>query len=223
MATLCLSGQRNCLLHVGPAVAAAIWLVLAAMSTSLQADPSDPRPGPPRDREQRWDDREAPPGLGAWRRESPRGPEADGPRRPRGAEDRPMPGGPPRDRERGWDEREPPRGPGAGRREGPPPAREQLERLEAKLDEVLRRLHRLEAELRSRSGAEGEFRPPRFDGREPRPPRNPRGMSDRPWPPTGPHAAPPERHVPRGPETEDRLRRDGPKPRPPHEFEDWDN
>ncbi len=229
MARFILFGQRLPFWHVGPAVAVAVWLVLAVMSTSLRADPSDQRPRPPREREQGWDDRDGPRGPDTRRHDAPRGPEADGPRRPRGAEDRPMAGGPLRDRETGWDDREPSRGPGAWRHDGLPAGREQLERLEAKLDDALRCLHRLEAELRHRSGAEGEFPPPRLDGREsrPRPPRPPHdgdGISSdhsAPPPAAGPHAMPPRRER-RGPDGDDRPGRDGPRPRPPHEPDDWD-
>lgn len=271
MARFILFGQRLPLWHVGPVVAVAVWLALAAMSTSLRADPSDQPQGPPREREQGWDDRDGPRGPDARRHDAPRGPEADGPRRPRGMEDRPMPSGPPRDREQGWDGREPPRGPDARRRElprgpeadgprrprgaedrpmpggpprdrqsgwdrgpgawrhdGPPPGREQLERLEAKLDDALRCLHRLEAELRHRSGPEDEFGPPRFDGRQsrPRPPRPPHdgdGISSdhSAPPPAGPRAMPP-RHERRGPDGDDRPGRDGPRPRPPRDPDEWD-
>ena len=105
MTTFHFPGQQMCLRHVGPAVALAVWLGLAAMSTSAQADPSGPPPGPPQDRDQAWNDDGPRPGPHAWPFGPPaRGPEADGPRRGRGPEDRPMPPPrPPRDRDQGWD------------------------------------------------------------------------------------------------------------------------
>jgi hypothetical protein len=180
---------------------------------------------PPRDRDGRGDEfgprSRRPMGPGG---PPSRGPEADGPRRSHGSMDQPLPPGPPRGRESAWDE------------PGPPPGQPELgmalERLERKLDAVLYRLNRLEAEMRYRPGAEGglPWRGPDGPGarsRWPRPPRGGEGMWDRPAPPfAGPRdrgrqwddiepAPGPQAHrqtPPRGPES------DGPRePRRPRD------
>lgn len=247
---MCFScGQRVCLLHAGLAFALMIWL--AAGSKSLGADPGGP---PPRDRDRAWDEPAGPRGPDARPRDlPPRGPEADGPRRFRGGEDRPMPPrqprggedgwdgprmprgpggrqygmppmrgpegdgprrfrggeggprpfGPPLDRDEGWDGPRAPRGPGGGRFAGPPAAN-RLDRLERKIDELLRYVHRLELEIRRLSRLEAEFFvPPRLDGRQrgpwpPRPAREPDGMWDWRGPRPGWSAAPPLRPRPGG-------------------------
>ena len=109
-------GQRTCLWHVGLAIAALVWLGLGTRSTSLGADPG----GPPRDRDQGWDEPAGPRGPDARQHESPpRGPEADGPRRFRGGEARPMSPRQPRNGEDGWNGPRGPRGLDGGRSGGP--------------------------------------------------------------------------------------------------------